>query len=470
MAVGVSARLLQLVGTVLLTRFIAPEAYGDVIAASITVSLFGVVTSFAFGQYLMAKKAPPEMAFQAAVLHFGMGVVAMVVAYLAADPLGDWFGTPALEQYIVGFGVAHLIDRARYVPERLLMRALRFRAIALTNGFGEIVYVATALALAPHIGAEAVVIGFVVRSIVTAIPFFKVAPRAEWLVRAKLRKEDLKSLFTYGWPITVAATSDRVATRGDNFVITKLFGDGVMAQYNLAYSLAEMPISHVAEHIGEVLMPSFSQMEEAQRRRAVVSAASLLGLVAAPLGVGLGAVAPTVVDAFFNEKWAGMGPMLTILSVMTVFRPMTWSAVAYLQAVQSTRIIMYASFARAVIVLSLIAACGWYGGLEAACVGAGIGYAVHSLLTIAASSYVAKLPLGSYLVASFRPLIPCVPMFFGVYVLGALMLDAGVPALVTLIAQIAAGGVLYIIGAFLFVSQSARELLSVGRSALRRRS
>lgn len=469
MAVGVSARLLQLVGTVLLTRLLAPDAYGDVIAASITVSLLGVVTSFAFGQYLMAKKAPPEMAFQAAVLHFGMGVVAMLVGYVAADPIGKWFGTPALKQYIIGFAIAHLIDRARYVPERLLMRALRFRAIALTNGFGEIVYVATALALAPHLGAEAVVIGFIVRSVVTAVPYFAVAPRAEWLVWARLRKEDLKSLFTYGWPITVAATSDRLATRGDNIVITKLFGDGVMAQYNLAYSLAEMPISHVAEHIGEVLMPSFSQMEEGQRRRAVVSAASLLGLVAAPLGVGLGAVAPTVVDAFFNEKWAGMGPMLTILSVMTVFRPMTWSAVAYLQAVQSTRIIMYASFARAVIVLALIAACGWYGGIEAACIGACVGYAIHSVLTIAASSYVAKLPLLSYLVASFRPLLACVPMFLGVYELGALMTGAGVPALVTLIVQIAAGGVIYLIGAFVFVSQGARELLRVGRSALSRR-
>ena len=50
MAVGISARVLQLVGTVLITRFIAPDAYGAVLAASIAVGSFGVVTSFAFGQ------------------------------------------------------------------------------------------------------------------------------------------------------------------------------------------------------------------------------------------------------------------------------------------------------------------------------------------------------------------------------------------------------------------------------------
>jgi lipopolysaccharide exporter len=469
MAVGVSARVLQLVGTVLLTRFIAPDAYGAVLAASIAVGSFGVVTSFAFGQYLIAKKAEPQVAFQAALLHFGMGAVAIALAYLARQPLGDLLDTPALSQYILGFGIAHLIDRARYVPERLLMRALRFRAIALTNGTGEIIFTVTALALAPRLGAQAIVVAFLVRAAVTAILYFAVAPRAEWLAPSPLRAADVRSLFSYGWPIMIAAVADRAATRWDNLIISKLFGTGVMAQYNLAYSLAEMPISHVAEHIGEVLMPSFSQMEEAQRVRAVVSAASLLGLVASPLGVGLGAVSPTVVAAFFDERWSAMGPMLTILSVMTVFRPMTWSATAYLQAVGATRIIMVASLARAVIVLSLVAVCGVLGGIHAACVGAGIGYALHSVLTIAASSRVSRLPFTAYMLAAFRPLLPCVPMFLGVYELGHVMAAAGVPPLLSLIVQIALGGVLYVAGSFLFVAASSKELLRVGRSALRRR-
>jgi PST family polysaccharide transporter len=312
-------------------------------------------------------------------------------------------------------------------------------------------------------------VGFLARAVVTAAAYFAVAPRAEWLVPSPLRREDLRGMFSSGWPIMVAALSDRIATRWDNLVISKLFGAGAMARYNLAYSLAEMPISHVAEHIGEVLMPSFSQMEEEQRVRAVVKAAALLGLVASPLGVGLGAVAPTVVNAFFDERWSGMGPMLTILSVMTVFRPMTWSAVAYLQAVQSTRIVMYASFGRAVIVLSLVAACGALGGIHAACVGAGIGYAVHTILTIAASSSVSGLPFMRYIVASFRPVLPCVPMFFAVYGLGHLLASHGVPPLVSLVAQVATGAIIYVAAAFALVGESARELLSVGVQALRRR-
>ena len=39
MAFGVSSRVLQLVGTLILTHVVAPEAYGDVITASIVVAL-----------------------------------------------------------------------------------------------------------------------------------------------------------------------------------------------------------------------------------------------------------------------------------------------------------------------------------------------------------------------------------------------------------------------------------------------
>ena len=105
----------------------------------------------------------------------------------------------------------------------------------------------------------------------------------------------------------IAAVADRAATRWDNLIMSKLFGAGVMGRYNLAYSLAEMPVNNIAEQIGEVLMPSFSRMEEDQRRRAVVRAPLLMGVIVSPLGVGLGAVSKTVVATFFDERWRGMG-------------------------------------------------------------------------------------------------------------------------------------------------------------------
>src|SRR5258706_7689920 len=94
MTLGVSTRLLQLIGTLILTRFIAPDDYGSVLTASIAVITFGAFTSFSFGQYLIAKRAPAEVAIQAMVVYVGIGVIAQAVLYALRGPIGNLFDAP----------------------------------------------------------------------------------------------------------------------------------------------------------------------------------------------------------------------------------------------------------------------------------------------------------------------------------------------------------------------------------------
>lgn len=470
MLFGVGSRVLQLIGTLILTHFIATDDYGAVLNASITVITAGTFTSFAFGQYLIAKRSPPEIAAQAAMVHVGIGLLAMILVCAFAGPIADFYDTPATSTYIYGFAVSVLIDRVRYIPERLVLRALQFRTVAAIKGSGELAFTVSALATADLWGGYAIVFGWIVRSVLTTILFLRAAPRAEWLVRAKLRAADIRDLFRYTLPLMIGSISDFAAVRWDNVIISKLFGPGVMARYNQSYSLAEMPVNSIAEQIGEVLMPSFSKMEDEPRRRAVIRAAALMSLVVSPFAVGLGAVAPTLVEALFNEDWeAQMAPMLAILSVTGVFRPTMWSAVAYLQAVQQTRLIMYSSFLRAVAVLALVAGFGYAGGPIWACVGVGIGFTVHAILTIIAAGRAAGFSVGAYLAGVARPIVACVPMYLAVTGV-ARMLDAlDVLLVVSLAIQVAVGAVTYVISAFVFVRRDVQEVLRLGRDALRKR-
>jgi len=467
MLFGVTSRMIQLVGTLVLTRFIAPTEYGDVLTASIAVMTAGVLTSFAFGQNIIAKNSSPEVAFQAMVLHVGIGIGAMVIVCAAQQPIGNFLDAPQMGHYIYGYALAHLFDRARYVPERLIMRSLKFRTIASTNAIGELIFTAVALALARPWGAKAIEFAAVIRSVVQCILYFRASPKGEWLVPTKLRAADGKDLFLYGLPIMIGAVSDRAATRWDNLIMTKLFDAAVMARYNLAYSLAEMPVNNIAEQIGEVLMPSFSRMEEGQRARNVVRTARLMAVIVTPLGVGLGAVSQTVVAAFFDARWSPMAPMLLVLSVMTVFRPTMWSAIAYIQAVQKTRLILYSSFFRAIVVLSGVALGGALGDPVWACVGGGIGYALHAIGTIIVAGIVCHYSVKDYLVGISQPLIPCVPMFLAVIGVQHALADA--PRLVSLITQVATGAVVYTIGAFVFLRPAVRDILRLAREAIGKR-
>lgn len=464
MATGVGTRVVGLVGTLVLTRFIAPAEYGEVSAAVICVQTANQLSSFAFGQYLIANKSEAKVAFQAAVVHFLLGVLAMAAVFALRVPLGAMLDAPEMGRFVPGFALAILFDRARNVPERLLVRELRFRTVAIINSIGEVTFTGTALALAPRFGGYALMTGALARAVVTYVAYTAKAPRSEWLVPSRFESPIVRRLFAYGAPIMFSAIADRAAATWDNLIMLRLFGAKVMGAYALSYSLAETPLIYVAERMSDVLMPAFSKMKPEERPAAVIRAAGLMALVVAPLGVGLGAVAPSVVRAFFDARWSGMASILTVLSVMTVFQPVPWSAIAYLQAEQMTRLIMILSVARAVILLALVALLGSLGGPVWGCAGVGFGYAVHSVATIVLTARLTPLSARAYFAGVVRPLLACIPMFVAVAALRPGLAAVHVPVALSLAAEIATGGIVYVVSAWLLAGPNVRGLLGMVRA------
>jgi len=190
-----------------------------------------------------------------------------------------------------------------------------------------------------------------------------------------------------------------------------------------------------------------------------------MALVVAPLGVGLGAVAPTVVQAFFDARWAGMASIMMVLSVMTVFQPVPWSAIAYLQAEKMTRLIMIMSIVRAVVLLALVALLGWLGGPVWACAGVGAGYAVHAVLTVILTARTTPLPAAAYFGNVLRPLLACVPMFLAVAGLRVFLVERHTPVALTLTAEVICGAGAYALAALALAGANVRELVRLVRGA-----
>lgn len=471
MGTGVGARILQLVGTVVLTRFVAPDQFGEVSAAAVCVLTANQLTAFAIGQYLIARRSPPEVVFQAAEIHLGTGFIAMAVVVLLARPLGAMVDAPGMATFIPGFALANLLDRARYVPERLLTRDLRFRTLAMVNASGELTYTAVALALAVAMGwgGHAIVVANIARALLTCTLILRLAPRSEWWAPTRLRLKTARELLGYGTPIMLGALSDVAATRWDNLIVARLFGPAVLGHYTLAYSLAELPVSYIAKHMSDVLLPSFSQANPSRQRAAVARSAGLMMLVVAPLGVGLGAVAPTLVAAFLDARWAPIAPLLATLSVVTVLRPATWPTSAFLQAQQRPMLIMVASFVKAPVLLSLVALLGMWGGPVWSCAAPGIAYILSTSVMVLLAAKGEGLPAGDYLLALVRPLAACAPMYAAVSAVRTFCLAQGLGHVPSLILQVVAGTAVYAGAAFLLARPLVIDLIHTLRHSLARR-
>jgi PST family polysaccharide transporter len=174
-------------------------------------------------------------------------------------------------------------------------------------------------------------------------------------------------------------------------------------------------------------------------------------------------VAPTIVRVFFDARWAGMASILTVLSVMTVFQPVPWSAIAYLQAEKMTRLIMFMSIVRTAMLLALVALLGWLGGPVWACAGVGVAYAFHSLLAVVLTARVTALQARPYFVNVLRPLLACIPMFVAVTALRFLLARWSTPPALSLTAEIVCGALAYVGSAFVLAGANVRELHRLAR-------
>jgi lipopolysaccharide exporter len=466
---SVGGRAIGLIGTLVLTRYLAPEEYGAVSVAVIVVMSAYIVTSLGFGQYLVANpKAGRDVTFHVTVYSNFASFMAVMVVYLLRAPLGELFGAPAMVEYVPGLVVAGTLDRLAYVPGRLLTREMRFSVLGLRMFWGEVLYACVAVGLATRgWGGMALVAGSLARAALRLLIVVGAVRWRDWLLPTPLTGEITKRLLAFGLPMWGANVLHAASRRWDNLIIAAMFGPAAVGRYNLAYNLADIPATQVGEQIGDVLLPSFARLDKAaDRLRALKRASGLLGLVVFPLAIGLGAVAHTVVEVLLDPLWAGVAPLLVLLSALSVVRPIGWLVNAYLQATQRTRPLLRLEIIKVAMLLVFIWGLGQINILWA-CVGVGVAFAAHALSGVWVLHRDDGVPFFDLLRPLWPPLLTCVPM--AVAVLGAQrLLGDSVPGWLSLTLQVAAGGLSYSAFAFVLAPSHARDMTGLLRRALRR--
>src|SRR5262245_41319521 len=109
---GIVSRALGVVGTLVLTKFVAPDAYGEVSDASVVAFTLNVIGNVGVGVWVIAHPhASDEERFHGAVLHIALGAALLLPLPLYGGVLGHAFGAPTMGRYLPGMVVAVLLER-----------------------------------------------------------------------------------------------------------------------------------------------------------------------------------------------------------------------------------------------------------------------------------------------------------------------------------------------------------------------
>ncbi|HEX6766118.1 MAG TPA: oligosaccharide flippase family protein [Polyangiaceae bacterium] len=459
-AAGMGSRAIGLVGTLVVTRFLAPAEYGEVTVAAVLVMTANQFSTAGLGQFIVARPdAPRGAAFHATVFHLVLGIAALFVLLGFGDRLGAAVDAPRMARFLPGLALGMLLDRVAFVPERVLARDLRFGALGLTRAGGDVAHSVVSVTLAAFgWGGAAIVWGNVARSVVRFVAFVATAPLGEWLAPCRLTLRQTRELLAFGVPVALGSLCAFAARRWDNLLVSRFFGPGPTGMYNLAYNLADVPAIQIGEQIGDVLVPSFARLDGQRRSEALVSSLSLLGLVVFPLAVGLAAVAPTVVAAIFDARWRPIAPMLVLLSALSVTRPIGWTIQSYLQARQRPAYILWLEAFKLVALVAGIVTFGRVSILLT-CAAVGVAFGLHALASLLVVRYLDAVPLGRMLSGLAGALAACAVMAAAVLLARSLLGLQGLAPALALAVEVAIGTAAYVLGAFVFARSASQELL-----------
>jgi PST family polysaccharide transporter len=471
LAGGLATRVLGVVGTLLLVRYVSPGEYGEALVAAIVIGTASTFSSIGIGQFVIVKAGGRrDLAFHATTYQFLLGVAALGLVLLLERPLAAWCNAPGVGRYLPVLAVSLLLDRLWFVPERTLMRDLRFRTVTLARSAGELSYTAVSVGTALlGWGGMAIVAGNVARSAVKAALVIRAVDRRDWLQPCRLRRDATAAMFHFGLPLAVATIAGYAAGRWDNLLVASFFGPAVMAAYNIAYNLAGMASGLVVDQVIDVLVPSFARADERTRTDGLLRGASLVAIVATPLCIGLAAVSTTLVAALLGPKWSAVAPLLSVLSVVATVGPVGGLMLAYLQACDRAKLAMIAQVVALIAVLGAIGTIGRSGPLWA-CAAVGVGSSLWVLTGAVAIRAVSGIRVRRLLSTQLPPILACAPMVVAVFGARWGLSRAGIDVrYLNLAVEVAAGALVYCGSALLFARPVARDLIGLAQAAFLRR-
>lgn len=462
------SRAVGLIGTLILARFLAPGEYGEVSAAWIMIQTATSVTTFGVGIYLVANRdVSRDETFHATCFFLLTGVLVIGLALALRGPLGQWTDAPNVGRFMPIFALSGLIERIAFIPERVMVRQLRFGWLSIARAAGEFTFTGVSIVLAAMgVGAMAIAWGNLARVVLRSVAIMAAVDRRDWLEFHRLRFATLYKIVSYGIYVSISSIATFGMRRWDNLLVSRYFGPAVMGAYNYAYNLADTPAVAVGEQISDVIAASFPYAEEDKRAGALVRACTMISLIMFPLAFGLGAVAPTVARTFFDQKWANVGTMLVYLSVLSAPRPIAQILQAYFYTCQRLRVVLileWLSLAAIVVGISTIGR----RGINWTCATVGAVFVLRSLAAMWVVHRQDGISMAAFLLPLIRPLAACVAMVAAILAVRPHL--AGFRPSIQLAIEVSIGSAVYVAGALLIARSASQEFIGLIRSALSRR-
>lgn len=312
-----SINILSFLRSIVLARLLLPEAFGLMSICLVVIRCIEVFSETGFGAALIHKQGDHEKAKDVAyTLMVVRSVVLAGVAILLAPLVAGFYEKAPLSIMIRVIAASFVLKGFYNISTVTLQKELNFKRLTLFEQTTSLVNSLLVIGLAYYMrNVWALVLGHILSTLLGTVMSFVVIPGRP---RFCLDRKVVAELFGYGKYITGIAIVTFLAMEVDHMLVGKILGMEMLGYYVIAYTLANLPATHITKVVMQVIFPAFSilQNDLPRLREAYLNTLRALLLVAMPVAVSLFVLGPEIIRIVYGQRWS---PAIIPLQVLSVF-------------------------------------------------------------------------------------------------------------------------------------------------------
>ncbi len=325
-ALKVFSRSSSMLRTLVIARVLSPSQFGIFGIATLMLSLIEILTETGINVVLVQKKEKIEVYINTAwIISIGRGLLIFLAIFLSAGFVSNFFKSEEAKNLLILISFVPLIRGFINPSVAKFQKELNFRKEFFYRI--SIVIVETVISLVlvlitkdPISLVWALVGGAVFEVIVS---FLIVKPRPAFTFDKKI----FKDIFSHSKWITTSGIFNYLFSNGDNIVVGRVLGTSSLGIYDMAYTIALLPTTELAEVVAKVTFPVYVQFSEDKKRlrRAYLKTTFLVSVLTLPLVIVFIIFPTQLISIILGDKWLEAAPILQIMSIFAfvsgVFSP-----------------------------------------------------------------------------------------------------------------------------------------------------
>jgi PST family polysaccharide transporter len=309
---GVGRLAIQMVGTVVLARLIAPRDFGLVtMVTTFSVLLMSCGSNGITEAILQCDQITHRLASNLFWATMGVGVC-LTLGFAAVGPvLAKIYREPSLIPLCAALSVPILLSSGYVVHLSLLRRAMRFSAVAKIELASRAVSVTTGILFAfAGFGRWALVLGWCALPLTTMVGGMVMC---HWVPGRPRRAAGTDTLIRFAAHTFARFSMQYFAANTDNLLVGWLFGAPALGFYKRAYDLFALSAAQLVNATATVAVSALSRVrnERESYRSYLLGAITVMAFLGMGIGGDLTLVGKDLIRVLLGPGWETTGEIFT---------------------------------------------------------------------------------------------------------------------------------------------------------------